>query len=209
MEKGEAGELRAASTACREELGGQRESWTDPNSQCQEQVSQRPESCPGRGGTWAIRLPPEPEESRLACLMQRSRRNGVTAAKAAPHPHHTHSHMWQVLSRVWPVALPPHLQAALSPLSFQSPGEPWVTSPSPLSVPQGPSSTQAPQPPRKLSNSVRSSLHHRPAKHNLQGTSCSPHLCYHADAIVVNKFQMHPKHILIHCGFHPHEFPTQ
>lgn len=172
MEKGEARQLRAVSKVRREESGGQRESWTDPNSQSQEQASQRRESCPGGGGTWAIRLPPEPEESRLVCLMQRSRWNRVTGAKAPPPHHHTHSHMQQVLSRVWPVALPPHLQAALRPLSFQSPGEPWVTSPSPLSVPQGPSSTQAPQ----LSNSIRSSLHHRPAKHSLQGTSCS-HAC--------------------------------
>ena len=67
--------------------------------------------------------------------------------KAGPHPHDTRSHIQQILSRVWPVPLPPHPQAALSPLSFQSPGEAWITSPSPLSVPQGPSSTQAPQPP--------------------------------------------------------------
>ena len=68
--------------------------------------------------------------------------------KGAPPPPRTRTtHMRQVLSRVCPVPLPPHLQAALSPLSFQSPGEPWIMSPSPLSVPQDPSSTQEPQPP--------------------------------------------------------------
>lgn len=90
MEEGEARELRTVSKVRREESGGQRESWTDPNSQSQEQASQRPESCPGGGGTWAIRLPPEPEESRLACLMQRSRWNRVTGAKAVPPTRTTH-----------------------------------------------------------------------------------------------------------------------
>lgn len=56
MEKAEAGELRAVGTAHREDSGGQRESWTDLNSQSQEQASQRPEPHPGGGGTWAIHL---------------------------------------------------------------------------------------------------------------------------------------------------------
>lgn len=90
MEKGEARQLRAVSKVRREESGGQRESWTDPNSQSQEQSSQRRESCPGGGGTWAIRLPPESEESHLVCLMQRSRWNRVTGAKAPPPPTTTH-----------------------------------------------------------------------------------------------------------------------
>ena len=55
--EGEAGELRAVGTACREDSGGQRASWTDLNSQSQEQGSQHPEPHPGGGGTWAIHLP--------------------------------------------------------------------------------------------------------------------------------------------------------
>lgn len=50
MEKGETGELRAVGTARGEDSGGQRESWTDLNSQSQEQASQRPEPRPVGAG---------------------------------------------------------------------------------------------------------------------------------------------------------------
>lgn len=89
------------------------------------------------------------EPCRLPNAMQQVEL-GHTVQRWPPLPTPTthSSHMWQVLSRVWPSAPPTTSLGAPEPLGFRPPPrEPWVTSPSPLSVPQGASSACTSKPP--------------------------------------------------------------